>query len=62
MGKKFALNILCTIGIFLSIIALFWGFENKHYEYVPGALFIGAIFIVLKIRILKEVKNLNKKP
>jgi hypothetical protein len=62
MGKKFALNILYTIGVFLSVITLLWGFENKRYEYVLGAVFVGAIFIILKIKVLKEVKNLNKKP
>jgi hypothetical protein len=33
------------------------GFVDKHYEYIAGAVFIGAIFIILKIRLLKEVRD-----
>jgi hypothetical protein len=60
MGKKLALNTLYTIGIFLSVVTAYWGFGNKHYDYVALAVFVGALFIILKIKILKEVRNSQK--
>jgi hypothetical protein len=38
------------------------GIEKGRYEYILGALFIGAVFVILKIRLLKEVRNMQKKP
>ena len=62
MGKKLALNVLYNIGIFICLIMIYEGALNKHYEYIAGALFIGAVLVILKIRLLKEVRNMQKKP
>ena len=59
MGKKLALNVLYNIGIFICLILIYEGALNKHYEYIAGALFIGAILVILKIRLLKEVRNMQ---
>lgn len=56
MGKKILINTLYNIGIFLCLASAYWGFTNKRYEFLAAGLFVGAIFIVLKIRLLKEVK------
>ena len=62
MGKKLALNVLYNAAIFVCLALIYYGFENKHYEYIAGAVFIGAVFVILKIRLLKEIRNMQKKP
>ena len=62
MGKKIALNVFYNICIFLCLVVAYEGFEYRRYEYTLGTAFIGAIFIILKIRLLKEVRNTQKKP
>jgi len=62
MGKKLALNVLLNVGIFVCLVLIYTGFENKHYEYVAGAVFIGAILVILKIRLLRDVRNMQNKP
>ena len=62
MGKKLALNVLYNICIFICLALVYYGFNNHHYEYIAGAVFIGAVFVILKIRLLKEVRNMQKKP
>jgi hypothetical protein len=62
MWKKAILNLLCNIGVFVCLLGVYFGFEYNRYEFVLAGLFGGAIFIVLKIRLIKEIKNLTKKP
>jgi hypothetical protein len=57
MGKKVALNVLYNLGIFLCILVAYSGFEHSRYEYVIGCVFIGAVLIILKVRLIKEIKN-----
>ena len=61
MGKKVALNVLYNIGIFLCFLTGYSGIEHKRYEFLLGALFIGIMFIVLKIRLIKEIRNMQRK-
>ncbi|GAA4332370.1 hypothetical protein GCM10023149_38620 [Mucilaginibacter gynuensis] len=58
MGKKIALNVLYNVGIVIAIIIGYWGVEHGRYEFLLGAIFIGGVFIALKIRLRKEVKEL----
>ena len=61
MGKKLLLNTLYTLGIVISIIVGFeYGIQQQQYGILSGAVLIIAIFIVLKIRILKDIKNTQK--
>jgi len=60
MRKKIALNVFYNICIFICMVLIYNGFMDKHYEYIAGAVFIGAIFIILKIRLLKEVRDIQK--
>ncbi|HVW96104.1 MAG TPA: DUF6358 family protein [Mucilaginibacter sp.] len=63
MGKKLFLNVLYNIIIFVCIITGYeYGIKAGNYVYVAGAVIIIAIFIVLKVRLLKEVKKATKKP
>lgn len=60
MWKKFALNIAYTVGIFLSVITGAWGYNNHHYVYLVGAVVVGIMFLVLKMRLRKEVREMLK--
>jgi heme O synthase-like polyprenyltransferase len=62
MGKKLALNVLYNICIFVCLALIYYGFEHTRYEFIAGAVFIGVVFVILKIRLLKEVRNMQKKP
>jgi hypothetical protein len=62
MGKKLALNVLLNIGIFVCLVLAYWGFEHTRYEFILGAIFIGTVLVILKIRLIKEVRNMQKKP
>lgn len=53
------LSVLYNIGIFISLYTVYWGFTNKRYEFLAGGVFIAIIFIVLKIRLLKQVRAMQ---
>ncbi len=61
MGKKLLLNTLYTLGIFVSgFIGYQYGIVPQQYIYVVAAAVFIVIFIVLKVRILKEVRSTQK--
>ena len=39
----------------------YWGINNTRYEFVAAGVFVAAIFIVLKIKIIKQVRSNIKK-
>jgi len=63
MGKKMLLNTVYTVGIVVCLAILIWGVQNKRYEFVMAAALVAAVFVVLKIKLLKEVRGMinNKK-
>ena len=63
MRKNFLLNILYTIGIAVSaIVGYQYGVEQKQYGFLAGAIVLVVIFIVLKVKLLKDVNKTLKKP
>jgi multisubunit Na+/H+ antiporter MnhG subunit len=58
MGKKMLLNTVYTVGIVVCIAILIWGVQNSRYEFVMAAALLAAVFIVLKIKLLKEVRGI----
>ena len=61
MGKKLFLNVLYNVGIFVCLIAGYqYGIVQKQYGILLGAVVIIAIFVLLKIRLLKEIKGSQK--
>jgi hypothetical protein len=63
MAGKLFLNTLYNVCIFICLIAGYnYGVNDKHYIYLLPAAAIIAIFIVLKVRLLKEVKKAQKNP
>ena len=61
MGKKILLNTVYNIGIFIALMTAYWGITKARYEYVAVGVFIAAIFVVLKIKIIKQVRSTIKK-
>lgn len=57
------LNTVYTVGIVVCLAILIWGVQNKRYEFVMAAALVAAVFVVLKIKLLKEVRGIinNKK-
>jgi hypothetical protein len=63
MWKKAIPNTLYTVGIVVCIIYGYqYGIEQGRYGFLFGAIVLIAIFVFLKIKILKEIKNTLKKP
>ncbi|PTQ99895.1 hypothetical protein C8P68_102725 [Mucilaginibacter yixingensis] len=60
MWKKFALNIAYTIGFFLAVIIGCWAYKNHQYLYLAGAAVVGIMFVILKTRLRKEVREMLK--
>jgi len=63
MWKKALPNVLYNVGIFVCLITGYqYGIEGKNYGFLAIAVLLLAIFIVLKIRVFKEIRNSFKKP
>lgn len=61
MAFKLVLNILYTIGLVLCAFVAYRYFMAKNYTVMAVAILAGAAVIILKIRLLKDVKNSQKK-
>jgi hypothetical protein len=61
MWKKVLPNTLYNVGIFLCLIFGFQFIEQKQYGFILIDVLLLAIFIVLKVRIYKDL-NKAKKP
>jgi heme O synthase-like polyprenyltransferase len=57
MGKKIAISTFYNLCIILCAILAWHGYTTGHYAYILAAVFGGAIFIVLKVKLLKEVRK-----
>jgi Family of unknown function (DUF6358) len=61
MAVKLFLNTFYTVGIILCLIVAYqYGIVQHHYPYIISAALIIAIFVYLKVRILKEIKKTQK--
>ncbi len=60
MGKKLALSFFYNLCIFICMVMAYEGIIAKRYDFILAAVFGGAIFIVLKIRQLKDIRNTLK--
>jgi len=61
MGFKLVLNVLYTIGIVLCLFVAYNANTSKNYTLLGAAILVAGVVIVLKIRLLKDVKNSQKK-
>ncbi|MGB4775236.1 MAG: DUF6358 family protein [Daejeonella sp.] len=61
MAKKIALNVLFNIAIIVLGLTLVWAFKNSLYLYAIISVFGLIVFIILKIKLVKSVRELAKK-
>ena len=61
MALKLFLNVLYTIGIFVCAAVIWWAYPLQQYMYVMGAVFVAGLFIILKIKLLKELRTPSNK-
>ena len=61
MGFKLFLNILYNLGIILCVMLIYWSVNHHRYDWTAAGVFIIIITIILKIRLAKEVRALQKK-
>ena len=54
------MNVLYTIGIFVCGAIAWWAWPLKRYEYIMGAVFVAGLFIILKIKLLKDLRQPRK--
>jgi hypothetical protein len=57
MGLKLMLNVLYTIGIFVCLAVIYWAWPLKRYEFILGSVFVAGLFIILKIKLLKDLRQ-----
>lgn len=57
MGFKLVLNVLYTVGIVLCLFVAYQANASKNFTLLGAAILIAGVVIVLKIRLLKDVKN-----
>ena len=62
MILKILVNIFLNIAIFTLVLSLFWSFNHHYYGYGAASLAALAMFIFLKIRIIKSVRKMTKNP
>jgi len=60
MGLKLTLNVLYTIGIFICMAAAYWGYQHTRLEVIMGAAFLGLMVLILKIKLLKDLRAPKK--
>ncbi|WP_462266920.1 DUF6358 family protein [Mucilaginibacter sp.] len=60
MGKKVALNVLYNIGILIALFFIYIGITHGHFWYIAVAVFAGTLLVFLKIRLLKEVRAMQR--
>ncbi|MGI4751024.1 MAG: DUF6358 family protein [Janthinobacterium lividum] len=61
MGAKLLLNILYNLAIILCVILIYWSFNHHRYDWMAAGVFIIVVTIILKVRLTKEVRALQKK-
>jgi hypothetical protein len=60
MFKKAMLNLLYNVGIFASVITGYLAFDKRSFVLVFIAIFALVFFVMQKIKLLKQIKNLRK--
>ncbi|WP_423148671.1 DUF6358 family protein [Rubrolithibacter danxiaensis] len=61
MIKKILLNIFFNLGILTLVLCLIWLYNHQQYPLMAGVVFILALFVYLKMRLIRSVKELTRK-
>jgi hypothetical protein len=63
MWKKAIPNVIYNVGIFVCLVLGYQlGIEKGNYWFIALAVVLLVIFIILKIKVFKEIRNTLKKP
>jgi Na+/melibiose symporter-like transporter len=62
MGFKVFLNVLYNICIFICVLFIISSIKNSNWAYVLGVTFLLAMVIIFKLRLIKDIRNTQKKP
>lgn len=61
MAKKFLLNIFYNLAIIMLVLSGIWAYNNKHFLFIIPIAAAIALFIFLKVRLVKQIKSLTRK-
>ncbi|EHQ27201.1 DUF6358 family protein [Mucilaginibacter paludis] len=61
MWFKVLLNVLYNVCIFLCLLFGYYSIKNSNWAYLLGAIFLCAMVIIFKIRLIKDIKSTQKK-
>ncbi len=61
MGLKILLNIFYNVSILLLGMSVVWSFNRSRYELVAAAVFAIAMVVILKIRLIRQIKEITTK-
>jgi len=61
MVKKLLYSTFLNIGIMVLVYSSFIAYNNNQYGILAGALLAAAALIYLKVKVLKQVREINKK-
>lgn len=59
MGKKLALNVFYTIVIIVCCFGAYTSLQNERWIWLMSFLMLGALFVIAKIRLMKEVRAMQ---
>ncbi|MHA4893693.1 DUF6358 family protein [Pedobacter sp. PWIIR3] len=60
MKKQIALNVFYNLGLIVSVCGLFWAFKNNNYLIMALFIAASALFLYLKIQLIKDVRTTLK--
>ncbi len=59
MGKKLALNVFYTVVIIVCGFGAYTSLQNERWIWLVSFLMLGALFVIAKIRLMKEVRAME---
>lgn len=62
MAKKLFLNVLYNVGIFVCIVVIYWSYTKANFPLLLTSVFVGALLVIFKIKLLKEIRNSQRNP
>lgn len=61
MIKKIALNVFFNLGLIVSLFGVVWAYNNTKYAAVVLFVATAALFLYLKLQLMKEMRSALKK-
>lgn len=60
MGKKLVLNVFYTVVIFICAAGAYTSWQNARWIWLASFAVMGVLFIIAKVRLMKEVQGMQK--